>query len=157
MFQIPGVGLMAAMAHRSSASGSAVYLWTHSGFQLYQNISTYGALAWRHFRMGKRVRDITEEITASFQLNINLHFSCFVVSIQMFLVVSNSGAGTDKQLDKESEMDFSVIYKWSNRRKRFVPFQTLQTYCARDWEAFSISQHTYLAVANHRQGKMNHL
>ncbi|XP_017272960.1 thrombospondin-type laminin G domain and EAR repeat-containing protein isoform X1 [Kryptolebias marmoratus] len=128
VFQIPGVGLMAAMAHRSSASGSAVYLWIHSGFQLYQNISTYGALAWRHFRMGKKV----------------------------FLVVSNSGAGTDRQPNKGSEMDFSVIYKWSNRRKRFVQFQTLQTYCARDWEAFSISQHTYLAVANHRQGDNNH-
>ncbi|XP_013865211.1 thrombospondin-type laminin G domain and EAR repeat-containing protein isoform X2 [Austrofundulus limnaeus] len=128
VFQIPGVGLMAAMAHRASASGSAVYRWTDSGFQLYQNISTYGALAWRHFRMGKKV----------------------------FLVVSNSGAGADKQHKKESAADFSVIYKWSNRRKRFVQFQTLQTYCARDWEAFSINQHTYLAVANHRQGDNNH-
>jgi len=70
-------------------------------------------------------------------------------------VVSNSGTGTDKQLNKES--DYSVIYKWSKRRKRFVQFQTLQTHCARDWEAFNINQHTYLAVANHRQGKMKYL
>nr|XP_015825245.2 thrombospondin-type laminin G domain and EAR repeat-containing protein isoform X1 [Nothobranchius furzeri] len=118
VFQVPGVGLMAAMAHRSPASGSALYLWTQSGFQLYQNISTHGALAWRHFRMGKKV----------------------------FLVVSNSGAGAD----------FSVVYKWSNRRKRFVHLQTLQTFCARDWEAFNIEQHSYLAVANHRQGDNNH-
>ncbi|KAM4542320.1 thrombospondin-type laminin G domain and EAR repeat-containing protein-like [Odontesthes bonariensis] len=124
VFQVPGVGLMAAMAHRSLASGSAVYLWTQSGFKHYQNISTQGALAWRHFIMGKRV----------------------------FLVVSNSGA--DKQLNQES--DSSVIYKWSQRRKRFVRFQTLQTHCARDWEAFNINQHTYLAVANHRHGNSNH-
>ncbi|KAK9534348.1 hypothetical protein VZT92_009394 [Zoarces viviparus] len=125
VFQVAGMGLMAAMAHRST-SGSAVYLWSHTGFQLYQNISTFGALAWRHFRMGKKI----------------------------FLVVSNSGGGTDKR--KESETDSSVIYKWSERRKQFVQFQTLQTHCARDWEAFNINQHTYLAVANHRQGDTNH-
>lgn len=55
MFQVPGVGLMAAMGHRSTFSGSAVYIWKNSSFQLYQNISTYGALAWRHFIMGKKV------------------------------------------------------------------------------------------------------
>lgn len=55
VFQVPGVGLMAAMAHRSTASGSAVYMWNQTGFQLYQNISTYGALACRHFIMGKKV------------------------------------------------------------------------------------------------------
>ncbi|KAM4723498.1 thrombospondin-type laminin G domain and EAR repeat-containing protein-like isoform 2-T2 [Anableps anableps] len=128
VFQIQGVGLMAAMAHRSSASGSAVYLWTHLGFQLYQNISTHGALAWKHFQIGKKA----------------------------YLVVSNSGTGTNKSLDKEPEMDFSVIYKWSKRRKRFVRFQTLQTFCARDWEAFNINEETYLAVANHRMGNNNH-
>lgn len=53
---------MAAMAHRSTASGSAVYMWSHTGFQLYQNISTYGALAWRHFIMGKKVRQKKEEM-----------------------------------------------------------------------------------------------
>ncbi|XP_006798471.1 thrombospondin-type laminin G domain and EAR repeat-containing protein-like [Neolamprologus brichardi] len=125
LFQVPGMGLMAAMAHRS-ASGSAVYLWTKTGFQLYQNISTNGALAWRHFSMGNKI----------------------------YLVVSNSGG--DRRFNKESEADFSVIYKWSKRRKRFVQFQTLQTHCARDWEAFNIDGHTYLAVANHRQGDKNH-
>ncbi|XP_041669137.1 thrombospondin-type laminin G domain and EAR repeat-containing protein-like [Cheilinus undulatus] len=128
VFQVPDVGLMAAMAHRSLASGSAVYLWSHKGFQLYQNISTHEALAWRHFSMGKKV----------------------------YLVVSNSGEGSDKRFNKDSEMDFSVIYKWSKRRKKFVQFQTLQTHCARDWEAFSIKGQTYLAVANHRKGDKNH-
>ncbi|MED6267720.1 hypothetical protein CHARACLAT_014949 [Characodon lateralis] len=126
VFQIQDVGLMAAMAHR--ASGSAVYLWTHLGFQLYQNISTHGALAWKHFQIGKKA----------------------------YLVVSNSGTGTNKSLDKDPETDFSVIYKWSKRRKRFVRFQTLQTHCARDWEAFNINEQTYLAVANHRMGNSNH-
>uniref|UniRef100_A0A3Q3LAA9 Thrombospondin type laminin G domain and EAR repeats n=1 Tax=Mastacembelus armatus TaxID=205130 RepID=A0A3Q3LAA9_9TELE len=128
VFQVPGVGLMAAMAHRSPTSGSALYLWTHTGFQLYQNITTQTALAWRHFSMGKK----------------------------LFLVVSNSGGRPDKHTDKESETDFSVIYKWNKRRKQFVHFQTLQTHCARDWEAFNINRQTYLAVANHRLGNNNH-
>ncbi|XP_054652149.1 thrombospondin-type laminin G domain and EAR repeat-containing protein-like isoform X2 [Dunckerocampus dactyliophorus] len=128
VFQVPGVGLMAAMAHRSTASGSAVYQWTQQkGFQLYQNISTHGALAWRHFHMGKK----------------------------LFLVVSNSGAGSD--ISRESNRaDVSVIYKWNKRKKLFVQFQTLQTHCARDWEAFKIHRQTYLAVANHRIGEKNH-
>ncbi|XP_040916634.1 thrombospondin-type laminin G domain and EAR repeat-containing protein-like [Toxotes jaculatrix] len=126
VFQVPGMGLMAAMAHRSKASGSAVYLWTHSGFKLYQNITTSEALVWRHFNMGKKV----------------------------FLVVSNSGGGLHNHFNKES--DFSVIYKWSKKRKQFVRFQSLQTYCARDWEAFNINRQTYLAVANHRRGNNNH-
>ncbi|XP_023255169.1 thrombospondin-type laminin G domain and EAR repeat-containing protein-like [Seriola lalandi dorsalis] len=128
VFQVPGMGLMAAMAHRSKASGSAVYLWTHSGFKLYQNITTHEALVWRHFNMGKKT----------------------------YLVVSNSGGGPHNRFNKESEMDFSVIYKWSKKRKKFVQFQSLQTYCARDWEAFNINRQTYLAVANHRQGNNNH-
>uniref|UniRef100_A0A3Q3K952 Uncharacterized protein n=1 Tax=Monopterus albus TaxID=43700 RepID=A0A3Q3K952_MONAL len=121
VFQVPGIGLMAAMAHRSTASGSALYLWTRKGFQLYQNITTQKALAWRHFSVGKRT----------------------------FLVVSNSEG-------RPKETDVSVIYKWSKRRKQFVHFQTLQTHCAQDWEAFKINKQTYLAVANHRQGNNNH-
>ncbi|CAL9686960.1 unnamed protein product [Knipowitschia caucasica] len=126
VFQVSGVGVMAALAHRSSASGSALYQWTPSGFQLYQNISTHGALACRHFRIGKK----------------------------SYLVVSNFKEGVDGA-EAEPEMDFSVIYKWSRKRRRFVHLQTLQTHCARDWEAFTINQHSYLAVANHRTGN-NH-
>ncbi|XP_075873845.1 thrombospondin-type laminin G domain and EAR repeat-containing protein [Nelusetta ayraudi] len=128
VFQVPGVGLMAAMAHRSTASGSAVYMWNQTGFQLYQNISTYGALACRHFIMGKKT----------------------------YLVVSNCGGVPERHSNTELPMDFSVIYKWSKKRKQFVPLQTLHTHCARDWEAFKINRHTYLAVANHRQGDNNH-
>ncbi|XP_061699372.1 thrombospondin-type laminin G domain and EAR repeat-containing protein-like [Syngnathoides biaculeatus] len=125
VFQVQGVGLMAAMAHRSTTWGSAIYKWTqHNGFQLYQNISTHGALAWRHFHMGRKT----------------------------FLVVSDSDISTS--VGKES--DVSVIYKWSRRSKQFVRFQTLQTHCARDWEAFKIHRQTYLVVANHRIGNNNH-
>ncbi|XP_077395803.1 thrombospondin-type laminin G domain and EAR repeat-containing protein [Festucalex cinctus] len=125
IFQVQGVGLMAAMAHRSTTSGSAVYQWSqHNGFQLYQNISTHGSLALRHFNMGKKT----------------------------FLVVSNSNTGTNMG----KEIDVSVIYKWSRTSEQFVKFQTLETHCARDWEAFKIHRHTFLVVANHRIGNNNH-
>uniref|UniRef100_A0A8C4ZCB0 Thrombospondin type laminin G domain and EAR repeats n=1 Tax=Gadus morhua TaxID=8049 RepID=A0A8C4ZCB0_GADMO len=92
VFQMPGMGLMAAMAHRSTSSGSGVYLWSQSGFQLYQSISTYGALSWRYFTLG------------------------------------------EKLAEEEAKEEFSIIYKWSKKRKRFVTYQTLRTHCARDWE-----------------------
>ncbi|KAM6972891.1 thrombospondin-type laminin G domain and EAR repeat-containing protein-like [Aplochiton taeniatus] len=126
VFRVPGLGLMAAMAHRFPSSGSAVYLWSQKGFQLYQNISSHEALAWRHFRVGKK----------------------------LFLVVSNSGRGMEGE--KEGEAKRSMIYKWSKKRKMFEWFQTLQTHCARDWEAFHIDGQAYLVVANHRQGDNNH-
>lgn len=81
-----------------------------------------------------------------------VHSCVFGAIIQMYLVVSNFGGGPERHSNTESLMDFSVIYKWSKKRKQFVTLQTLRTHCARDWEAFKINRHTYLAVANHRQG-----
>uniref|UniRef100_A0A8C7GAS8 Thrombospondin type laminin G domain and EAR repeats n=1 Tax=Oncorhynchus kisutch TaxID=8019 RepID=A0A8C7GAS8_ONCKI len=124
---VQGLGLMAAMAHRSPSLGSAVYLWRDGGFHLYQKISTHGALSWRHFTMGKKI----------------------------FLVVSNSRESTGKEETVEKD-ELSVIYRWNKKTQRFVHYQALQTHCARDWEAFRIQGHTYLAVANHRQGNTNH-
>lgn len=66
-------------------------------------------------------------------------------------MVSNSEG--DKHTNEHSEVELSAIYKWSKRRKQFVHFQSLQTHCARDWEAFKVNQQTFLVVANHRLGK----
>ncbi|TRY92877.1 hypothetical protein DNTS_029153, partial [Danionella cerebrum] len=122
LFQIPSIGLFAAMAHRANSPGSAIYHWSHGHFQLYQNISTFRAQAWKHFTVGKK----------------------------MFLVVSNSMGPVD------DEPEWSVIYRWSNKRMKFVHHQTLQTHSARDWEAFHIHDEVFLAVANHRTENGNH-
>uniref|UniRef100_A0A4W4H022 Thrombospondin-like N-terminal domain-containing protein n=1 Tax=Electrophorus electricus TaxID=8005 RepID=A0A4W4H022_ELEEL len=74
----------------------------------------------------------------------------FTVGNKSFLVVANSRAASP------GEREFSVIYKWSERKLRFVAYQMLHTYSARDWEAFHIHHEAFLAVANHRQGEMNH-
>ncbi|KAJ8405352.1 hypothetical protein AAFF_G00318250 [Aldrovandia affinis] len=74
----------------------------------------------------------------------------FTVGNKMFLAVANSrGKAQDTQ-------ELSVIYKWSQRKLKFLPYQTLETHSARDWEAFNIQGDVFLAVANHRQGEHNH-
>ncbi|CAN0530183.1 unnamed protein product [Rangifer tarandus platyrhynchus] len=52
----------------------------------------------------------------------------------------------------EKGQEFSVIYKWSQRRLRFTPYQRVPTHSARDWEAFEVAGEHFLAVANHREG-----
>ncbi|KAJ8282349.1 hypothetical protein COCON_G00048680 [Conger conger] len=74
----------------------------------------------------------------------------FTVGNKMFLAVANS-----RGKDQEAQ-ELSVIYKWSPRKKKFLPYQTLETHSARDWEAFTIQGEAFLAVANHRQGERNH-
>ncbi|KAI1898301.1 hypothetical protein AGOR_G00070910 [Albula goreensis] len=74
----------------------------------------------------------------------------FTVGNKMFLAVANSRA------KDQEEKELSVIYKWSSSRRKFLPYQTLETHSARDWEAFSINGEAFLAVANHRQGEHNH-
>ncbi|KPP72316.1 hypothetical protein Z043_108689, partial [Scleropages formosus] len=62
-----------------------------------------------------------------------------------FLVVANS------REDSEGGQELSTIYKWSQQRQKFLRYQILETYSARDWEAFHIGDEAFLAVANHRQ------
>ncbi len=74
---------------------------------------------------------------------VNVLFIVFFLH-QIFLVVANS---------KEAEPELSVIYRWNQRRRRFLRHQTLETHSALDWEAFHIHNHSFLVVANHRRGK----
>lgn len=71
-------------------------------------------------------------------------FRISLVLLQLFLVVANS---------REVEPELSVVYRWNQRRRRFLQHQTLQTHSAVDWEAFHIHNHNFLVVANHRRGK----
>ncbi|KAA0715928.1 Thrombospondin-type laminin G domain and EAR repeat-containing protein [Triplophysa tibetana] len=74
----------------------------------------------------------------------------FTVGKKKFLVVANC-----KGINAE-DLEQSVIYKWSSRKLKFIRYQYLNTYGARDWEAFHIQDEAFLAVANHRQGERNH-
>ena len=70
----------------------------------------------------------------------------FWSSPQIFLAVANFEPN-------EKGQEFSVIYKWSQRRLRFTPYQRVPTHSARDWEAFEVAGEHFLAVANHREGR----
>ncbi|KAL7882304.1 hypothetical protein AOLI_G00091530 [Acnodon oligacanthus] len=84
--------------------------------------------------------------------NISTHdaqaWKFFTVGKESFLVVANSGGNGGQEV--------SVVYRWNKRTLKFVVYQKLQTHSARDWEAFHIHNEAFLAVANHRQGEMNH-
>lgn len=66
--------------------------------------------------------------------------------MQIFLAVANFDPN-------EKGQEFSVIYKWSQRKLRFRPYQRVATHRARDWEAFEVAGEHFLAVANHREGR----
>uniref|UniRef100_A0A6I8NX78 Thrombospondin type laminin G domain and EAR repeats n=1 Tax=Ornithorhynchus anatinus TaxID=9258 RepID=A0A6I8NX78_ORNAN len=69
----------------------------------------------------------------------------FTIGKKIFLAVANL-----EQNGKGQE--FSVIYKWSHRKLKFITYQRISTHSARDWEAFEIEGEFFLAVANHREG-----
>ncbi|XP_006636707.3 thrombospondin-type laminin G domain and EAR repeat-containing protein [Lepisosteus oculatus] len=69
----------------------------------------------------------------------------FTVDDKVFLVIANFKKN-------ERNQEHSVIYTWSQRKLKFIVYQTLETHGARDWEAFHIEGETFLAVANHIQG-----
>ncbi|KAB1283355.1 Thrombospondin-type laminin G domain and EAR repeat-containing protein [Camelus dromedarius] len=124
VFAIPEAGLFIATANRKATS--TIYKWTDGKFASYQDIPTHQAQSWRHFTIGKKA---------------SLHSETFSI----FLAVANFEPN-------EKGQEFSVIYKWSQRRLRFTPYQRVPTHSARDWEAFEVAGEHFLAVANHREG-----
>ncbi|XP_073087344.1 thrombospondin-type laminin G domain and EAR repeat-containing protein isoform X1 [Manis javanica] len=69
----------------------------------------------------------------------------FTIGKKIFLAVANFEPN-------EKGQEFSIIYKWSQRKLRFTPYQRVPTHSARDWEAFEVAGEHFLAVANHREG-----
>ncbi|XP_053807885.1 thrombospondin-type laminin G domain and EAR repeat-containing protein isoform X2 [Vidua chalybeata] len=72
----------------------------------------------------------------------------FTIGKKIFLAVANFE-------QNERGQEFSVIFKWSRRKAKFITHQRIATHSARDWEAFVIEGEAFLAVVNHREGN-NH-
>ncbi|CAL1529443.1 unnamed protein product [Lymnaea stagnalis] len=68
----------------------------------------------------------------------------FSIHSQFFLAVANYGS-------LKSVPSNSTIFKWNKKSRKFVVYQNIQTYTARDIEAFEINGDYYLAIANHAQ------
>ncbi|XP_061082661.1 thrombospondin-type laminin G domain and EAR repeat-containing protein-like [Conger conger] len=117
------------------------------------DVGLFVATANRDSQLGSGIYKWTDGKLESYQ-NIStaeaMAWKYFTVDKKRFLVVANSRGRRD------GEPELSVIYRWSAGRRRFLPYQSLETHSARDWEAFRIQGEHFLAVANHRQGDSNH-
>ncbi|XP_030643409.1 thrombospondin-type laminin G domain and EAR repeat-containing protein [Chanos chanos] len=117
------------------------------------SVGLFVAAANRDSRPGSGIYKWTD---GKFKLYQNLStydaqaWKFFTVGKKRFLVVANSRS------KREGKQELSVIYKWSPRQQKFLPYQTIHTHSARDWEAFHIQGDTFLAVANHRREDNSH-
>ncbi|NWR80696.1 TSEAR protein, partial [Centropus unirufus] len=114
-------------------------------------VGLFAAAANRYTPPGSAIYKWAEGKFVPYQ-NIPTHqaqaWKYFTIGKKIFLAVANF-----EQNDKGQE--FSVIYKWSHRKEKFIPYQRIPTHSARDWEAFVIEGEAFLAVVNHREGN-NH-
>ncbi|KAK2840479.1 hypothetical protein Q5P01_014219 [Channa striata] len=165
VFSIPSEGLFMAAANRDSRPGSGIYKWTEGSFQLYQNISTQEARAWRHFTIDDKIflvvansREAEPELSVIYRWNRRLRrffrhqtlethaaldWEAFSIHNHSFLVVANHRRARDSNHNIQS-----VIYKWNPTTKMFEVNQTLSTSGAYDWEFFTVGPYHFLAVAN---------
>ncbi|KAJ8410108.1 hypothetical protein AAFF_G00211490 [Aldrovandia affinis] len=167
VFRIPSVGLFVAMANRESKPGSGIYKWIDGKLELYQNISTYEAMAWKYFTVGNKMflvvansrgkREGDQELSVIYKWSPRklkfLHYQtlethsardweAFNIQGEDFLAVANHRQG-----DNNHNIN-SVIYKWNPGTKAFEVNQTIQTSGAYDWEFFTAGSYYFLVVAN---------
>ncbi|XP_067372118.1 thrombospondin-type laminin G domain and EAR repeat-containing protein-like [Channa argus] len=165
IFSIPSEGLFMAAANRDSRPGSGIYKWTEGSFQLYQNISTQEARAWKHFTIDEKIflvvansREAEPELSVIYRWNwrrqrflrhqtLETHsavdWEAFSIHNHSFLVVANHRRARDSNHNIHS-----VIYKWNPNTKLFEVNQTLSTSGAYDWEFFTVGPYHFLVVAN---------
>ncbi|XP_029385785.1 thrombospondin-type laminin G domain and EAR repeat-containing protein-like isoform X2 [Echeneis naucrates] len=168
VFSIPSEGLFMAAANRDSVSGSGLYKWRNGSFQLYQNISTQEARAWKHFTIDDKIflvvansREAESELSVIYLWNQQrfLHYQtlethgaldweAFQIHNHSFLVVANHRRAGDSNHNIHS-----VIYKWNPNTKLFEVNQTLSTSGAYDWEFFTVGPYHFLVVANTFDGQ----
>ncbi|KAM6954974.1 thrombospondin-type laminin G domain and EAR repeat-containing protein-like [Lycodopsis pacificus] len=170
VFSIPSEGLFMAAANRDSRPGSGLYKWRNGSFQLYQNVSTQEARAWKHFTIGDQIflvvansREAEPELSVIYRWNRRrrrflrhqtlethsaLDWEAFHIHNHSFLVVANHRRARDSNHNIHS-----VIYRWNTDTKLFEVNQTLSTSGAYDWEFFSVGPYHFLVVANTFDGQ----
>ncbi|XP_023253038.1 thrombospondin-type laminin G domain and EAR repeat-containing protein [Seriola lalandi dorsalis] len=170
VFSIPCEGLFLAAANRDSVSGSGIYKWRNETFQLYQNISTQEARAWKHFTIDDKIflvvansREAEPELSVIYSWNPQwrrflryqtlethgaLDWEAFQIHNHSFLVVANHRRAKDSNHNIHS-----VIYRWNQDTKMFEVNQTLSTSGAYDWEFFTVGPYHFLVVANTFDGQ----
>ncbi|XP_034429240.1 thrombospondin-type laminin G domain and EAR repeat-containing protein-like isoform X2 [Hippoglossus hippoglossus] len=170
LFSIPSEGLFMAAANRDSLSGSSLYKWRNGSFQLYQNMSTQEARAWKHFTVDDKIflvvansREVEPELSIIYRWNHRrrrflryqtlethgaLDWEAFKIHNHSYLVVANHRRARDSNHNIQS-----VIYRWNPDTKLFEVNQTLSTSGAYDWEFFTVGPYHFLVVANTFDGQ----
>ncbi|KAM9710655.1 thrombospondin-type laminin G domain and EAR repeat-containing protein-like [Menidia menidia] len=168
VFSIPSEGLFLAAANRDPRLGSGIYRWRNGSFQLFQNISTQGARAWKSFSIQHQVFLVVAEVGGAepersaifrwhrrrrrfalfqtLQTHAAQDWEFFRIHNNSFLVVANHRQGSRHNID-------SVIYRWNPHSQLFELNQTLPTLGAYDWEFFEVGPFHFLAVANTFDGR----
>ncbi|XP_041663501.1 thrombospondin-type laminin G domain and EAR repeat-containing protein [Cheilinus undulatus] len=170
IFHIPSEGLFMAAANRDSRPGSGIYKWRDGSFQIYQNISTQEARAWKHFSIDDKIflvvansKEVEPELSVIYrwhprrrrflrhqtlETHAALDWEAFQIHNSSFLVVANHRRARDSNHNIHS-----VIYRWNPNAKLFEVNQTLSTSGAYDWEFFSVGPYHFLVVANTFDGQ----
>ena len=159
-----------AVANRYDGShqqDSVIYQWNGNRFVVFQKLSTKGASHFTFFTINgekylavaNQYDDSTHSIKSVIYKWTSSKFNkfqeiateggygctAFVINSDTFIAFANH---------YNSQQNYSVqstVLKWSGGR--FVKFQSLQTYGARDVKSFNVNSHTFLAFANHQSGK----
>ncbi|XP_034550291.1 thrombospondin-type laminin G domain and EAR repeat-containing protein-like isoform X2 [Notolabrus celidotus] len=170
VFSIPSEGLFMAAANRDSRPGSGIYKWRDGSFQLYQNVSTQEARAWKHFTIDGKIflvvansKEAEPELSIIYRWNPRrlrfvrhqtlqthsaLDWEAFQIHNSSYLVVANHRRARDSNHNIHS-----VIYRWNTDTKLFEVNQTLSTSGAYDWEFFTVGPYHFLVVANTFNGQ----
>ena len=150
---------------------SVIYQWDGQQFVVFQNLSTTGATNFHFFQMlpemflavtsySRNLKTPANSTIYKWEVNQFKKFqeieteraigsTAFVINNEAFIAFANhfkSGEGYSVQ---------SPVYKWSVNS--FVKVQTLQTYGAHDVKSFTHYGETFLAFANHYNGKSSNI
>jgi hypothetical protein len=151
---------------------STIYKWNGESFIEFQQILTYGANDFEHFKIGSDnylavgnwIGASTQNVTSviykwdgvkfieiqEIKSFSDVDLEVFEIGEDIYLTIVNSynyetyGDGRPKQKLN------SIIYKWDG--ETFVKFQTIITNSSYDFEHFKIGEDSYLAVANWDNG-----
>jgi hypothetical protein len=152
-----------------STLNSPIYRFNGSSFVLFQTIPTVGAATWEFFTVNNQsflaVANLANWQQPPFVYALNsqilrfntatnsfLHFQfistqgamdfeSFVIGNESFLAVSNHRNGPDYTLN-------SQVFRFDSVSNTFILFQSIPTQASNDFEFFTISGASYLAVAN---------
>uniref|UniRef100_A0A3B3UW29 Thrombospondin type laminin G domain and EAR repeats n=1 Tax=Poecilia latipinna TaxID=48699 RepID=A0A3B3UW29_9TELE len=141
------------LMQRDSRPGSGIYKWINGSFQLYQNVSTQEAQAWKYFTIDdKQVFLVVADMQkAEPELSTIYRWNRRQKRFIRFQTLETHSA-RDWEAFHIHNNSFLVVANHM-RLQLFEVNQTLSTSGAYDWEFFTIGPYHFLVVANTFNGQ----